>query len=156
MLMEVTSGEVVGEFHQYVQPQENTQLSSFCKELTGITQVSRERFYVCHVEGDVYVCVCVCVCVCVRERDTCSQHHMYSSTSCIQMTYHFNISAVSVVHATSTTSYSSTHSVHNVQTQDCQHMSGSQLFGNGPHLLLKKKKKHYKKGTTKLKLVKCS
>eukprot|EP00731_Ephydatia_muelleri_P024305 Em0016g576a len=38
VLMEVTSGEVVGEFHQYVQPQENTQLSSFCKELTGITQ----------------------------------------------------------------------------------------------------------------------
>ena len=144
MLMEVTSGEVVGEFHQYVQPQENTQLSSFCKELTGITQVSRERFYVCHVEGDVYVCVCVCVCV--RERDTCSQHHMYSTTSCIQMTYHFNISAMSVVHATSTTSYSSTHSVHNVQTQDCQHMSGGQLFEMG----------HYKKGTTKLKLVKCS
>ena len=38
VLMDVRSGEVVGEFHQYVQPQESPQLSAFCKELTGITQ----------------------------------------------------------------------------------------------------------------------
>lgn len=47
VLMDVRSGEVVGEFHQYVQPQESPQLSAFCKELTGITQVNGERSVVC-------------------------------------------------------------------------------------------------------------
>lgn len=39
MLLDIHSGAVVGEFHQYVQPCENPTLSDFCRELTGITQV---------------------------------------------------------------------------------------------------------------------
>ena len=34
------SGEIESEFHYYVQPQENPYLSSFCRNFTGISQVS--------------------------------------------------------------------------------------------------------------------
>ncbi len=40
VVLDLSSGEVVSEFHQYVQPQEHPRLSKFCTELTGITQVS--------------------------------------------------------------------------------------------------------------------
>ncbi|TTE81772.1 Poly(A)-specific ribonuclease PARN [Bagarius yarrelli] len=38
VLMNTHTGEIESEFHSYVQPQEHPLLSSFCKELTGITQ----------------------------------------------------------------------------------------------------------------------
>ena len=40
VLLELFSGDLVSEFQQYVLPLENPQLSDFCKQLTGITQVS--------------------------------------------------------------------------------------------------------------------
>lgn len=43
VLLNTSSGEIESEFHRYVQPQEHTKLSEFCKELTGITQVCPER-----------------------------------------------------------------------------------------------------------------
>ncbi len=45
VLLSVGTGAVEGEFHHFIQPQENTTLSAFCTELTGISQV----------------CACVCV-----------------------------------------------------------------------------------------------
>ena len=39
VLLDIQTGDVVAEFQQYVQPQENPVLSDFCKELTGIIQV---------------------------------------------------------------------------------------------------------------------
>jgi len=39
VLLNMRSGEIEAEFHQYVQPQENPILSDFCKQLTGISQV---------------------------------------------------------------------------------------------------------------------
>ena len=41
VLLDLCTGEIVAEFQQYVQPQENPRLSDFCRELTGITQVCR-------------------------------------------------------------------------------------------------------------------
>ncbi|KAF5889827.1 ERI1 exoribonuclease 2, partial [Clarias magur] len=38
VLMNTHTGELESEFHSYVQPQEHPLLSSFCTELTGITQ----------------------------------------------------------------------------------------------------------------------
>lgn len=43
VLLNTNSGEIESEFHRYVQPQEHTKLSEFCKELTGITQVCPEK-----------------------------------------------------------------------------------------------------------------
>ena len=37
--MNTASGKIESEFHTYVQPSENSRLSEFCTELTGITQV---------------------------------------------------------------------------------------------------------------------
>ena len=45
MLLNTNSGEIESEFHMYVQPQEHTKLSDFCKELTGITQVCSEKHH---------------------------------------------------------------------------------------------------------------
>ena len=39
VLVDLSTKSVVSEFHQFVQPQENYKLSSFCTKLTGITQV---------------------------------------------------------------------------------------------------------------------
>ena len=39
MLLDLQTGDIVDEFQQYVQPQECPILSTFCKELTGISQV---------------------------------------------------------------------------------------------------------------------
>jgi len=41
VLLDLCTGEIVSEFQQYVQPQENPRLCDFCRELTGITQVCR-------------------------------------------------------------------------------------------------------------------
>ena len=38
VLMSTATGEILSEFHHYVLPQESPILSSFCRELTGITQ----------------------------------------------------------------------------------------------------------------------
>lgn len=38
LLVEVASGEVVSEFHEYVKPDVHANISAFCTELTGITQ----------------------------------------------------------------------------------------------------------------------
>ena len=43
VLIDIDAGKITDEFQQYVQPQENTRLSSFCTELTGITQVLYNR-----------------------------------------------------------------------------------------------------------------
>ena len=45
VLLNTNSGEIESEFHMYVQPQEDTKLSDFCKELTGITQVCSEKHH---------------------------------------------------------------------------------------------------------------
>ena len=45
VLLNTNSGEIESEFHMYVQPQEHTKLSDFCKELTGITQVCSEKHH---------------------------------------------------------------------------------------------------------------
>ena len=39
VLLDLSNGEVVGEFQQYVLPMEHPTLSDFCRQLTGITQV---------------------------------------------------------------------------------------------------------------------
>ncbi|KAK2817338.1 hypothetical protein Q5P01_025529 [Channa striata] len=39
VLLNTSTGEIESEFHTYVQPQEHPILSSFCSELTGITQM---------------------------------------------------------------------------------------------------------------------
>lgn len=39
VLMNTHTGQIESEFHSYIQPQEHPLLSSFCTELTGITQV---------------------------------------------------------------------------------------------------------------------
>eukprot|EP00088_Acartia_fossae_P064105 TRINITY_DN7877_c0_g1_i18.p1 TRINITY_DN7877_c0_g1~~TRINITY_DN7877_c0_g1_i18.p1 ORF type:complete len:306 (-),score=30.36 TRINITY_DN7877_c0_g1_i18:151-1068(-) len=38
VLLDLKTGEIVSEFHEYVMPTENSKLSQFCTELTGITQ----------------------------------------------------------------------------------------------------------------------
>jgi len=40
VLLNTLTGEIESEFQFYVQPQEQPVLSEFCKQLTGITQVS--------------------------------------------------------------------------------------------------------------------
>ena len=45
VLLNTNSGEIESEFHMYVQPQEHSKLSDFCKELTGITQVCSEKHH---------------------------------------------------------------------------------------------------------------
>ncbi|KAK2918683.1 ERI1 exoribonuclease 2 [Channa argus] len=42
VLLNTSTGEIESEFHTYVQPQEHPILSSFCSELTGITQMQVE------------------------------------------------------------------------------------------------------------------
>ncbi|KAM9857029.1 ERI1 exoribonuclease 2 [Aulostomus maculatus] len=42
VLLNSSTGEIVSEFHTYVQPQEHPVLSEFCTELTGITQMQVE------------------------------------------------------------------------------------------------------------------
>ena len=39
VLLNTSTGSIESEFHTYVLPEENPQLSEFCTELTGITQV---------------------------------------------------------------------------------------------------------------------
>lgn len=51
VLLNTNSGEIESEFHMYVQPQEHTKLSDFCKELTGITQVCSEKHHFNAVRG---------------------------------------------------------------------------------------------------------
>lgn len=41
--MDVKSGEILSEFHQYVKPTEEPQLSEFCTNFTGIAQTTVER-----------------------------------------------------------------------------------------------------------------
>ncbi len=43
VLLELSSGKILSEFHHYVTPFENPTLSPFCNELTGITQVRSGR-----------------------------------------------------------------------------------------------------------------
>ena len=38
-MLDLQTGNIVDEFQQYVQPQDCPNLSEFCKELTGISQV---------------------------------------------------------------------------------------------------------------------
>ena len=42
ILLNLQTGNIESEFHQYVLPEENPLLSDFCKQLTGITQVCCE------------------------------------------------------------------------------------------------------------------
>lgn len=41
--MDVKTGEILSEFHQYVMPTEEPQLSEFCTNLTGITQATIKK-----------------------------------------------------------------------------------------------------------------
>lgn len=41
--MDVQTGDILSEFHQYVMPTEEPQLSEFCTNLTGITQTKVEK-----------------------------------------------------------------------------------------------------------------
>jgi len=40
VLVDATTLDVVSEFHEYCKPQCKAQLSQFCQDLTGVTQVS--------------------------------------------------------------------------------------------------------------------
>jgi len=46
VLLDLCNGEVVSKFQQYVRPSEHQQLSAFCTNLTGITQVC--IFFTCY------------------------------------------------------------------------------------------------------------
>ena len=39
VLLDLSNGEIVDQFQQYVKPSQHKILSDFCKKLTGITQV---------------------------------------------------------------------------------------------------------------------
>lgn len=52
VLLNTSNGDIEDEFHYYVQPQENPVLSEFCKDFTGITQVSA---HTCNVIINVLV-----------------------------------------------------------------------------------------------------
>ena len=45
VFIDVATGEVAAEFHQYVKPRLNPHLSEFCTELTGIEQATGQALF---------------------------------------------------------------------------------------------------------------
>ena len=70
VLLDTSSGKILDSFQQYVKPTEHKTLSTFCKDLTGISQVS---VYL-DVINSKYHCACVIVFILV----TSFRHYFHS------------------------------------------------------------------------------
>jgi len=80
VLLNTRSGEIEAEFHQYVQPQENPILSDFCKQLTGISQVSCLLQWLLPL-GDPFVGHCLpsdCPCIWHHIRELQTGHKRFT------------------------------------------------------------------------------